>query len=92
MNHSANQSVILNQSAHSSEVFDRLSQLQHLPQSKKLAGDANIDPKTGQPLFRPQTGRSPKNHARRISTGDGAKQSIGDHLYGQHKTLLAKQA
>lgn len=64
----------------SSVVFERLS---HMARNEKrkhsvlLASSnaENIDPKTGQPLFRPQTGRSPKL-PRELS-----KTSIGEHLY-----------
>ncbi|TNV85154.1 hypothetical protein FGO68_gene11081 [Halteria grandinella] len=43
-----------------------------------------VDAKTGQPLFRPQTGRSPRH--RRHPT-----EKIGEHLYSQHKALQEKQ-
>jgi hypothetical protein len=42
--------------------------------------DENIDPATGQPLFKPQTGRSPHGRAYFVDT-----QKIGEHLYGYHK-------
>ena len=49
----------------------------HVGHSVLLASSnaENIDPKTGQPLFHPQTGRSPKL-PRELS-----KTSIGEHLY-----------
>lgn len=77
----------------SSVVFERLSHMArnekrnlHLGHSVLLASSnaENIDPKTGQPLFRPQTGRSPKL-PRELS-----KTSIGEHLYQQRKALEAK--
>ena len=67
-----------------SVVFERLSHMArnekrnlHRGHSVLLASSnaENIDPKTGQPLFRPQTGRSPKL-PRELS-----KTSIGEHLY-----------
>jgi hypothetical protein len=71
-------------SGNTSLVFERLSQLAKPSDARKLP--EVIDAKTGQPLFRPQTGRQPRGHHNRRATEDGTqKQSIGDFLYGQHR-------
>ena len=80
-------------------VFDRLSQLAkdkierrnlQISNSGMLSNNnENIDPKTGQPLFRPQTGRSPRNE-RRVAEEGGSRLTIGEHLYGQHKAIAAR--
>jgi len=80
-------------SGNTSLVFERLSQLAKASQHPVSSNNSeNIDPKTGQPLFHPQTGRSPKGayHHQRRNTADG-NFSISEHLYSQHKTQLEKQ-
>lgn len=54
------------------------------PKSRAAANDENVDPSTGQKLFRPKTGRSP--HQRSIKSGV----QLGQQLYEGHKVKIEK--
>lgn len=54
------------------------------PKSRAVVNDENVDPSTGQKLFRPKTGRSP--HQRSIKSGV----QLGQQLYEAHKVKMEK--
>lgn len=54
------------------------------PKSRAVINDENLDPSTGQKLFRPKTGRSP--HQRSIKSGV----QLGKQLYEAHKVKMEK--